>query len=279
MNLLENLRRLFIEPIRTYPSVGNPQEETQQSRNPFRPAGSHLAERVAQEVDVELAAREEQARQKAEEERLAAEQKILEEEGAQRKTEEVKRELQETFERLGIMPVLQDLKDNIWQGGTILKPQVLAESYRGWINTRLEFSYPTATRGYWHNPGSGAMGAGYGESRGGSGYNPKIYIGVKSLDIAVQLRRDSKPNAQLLLWCNKKPKPFEYFTAAIKIPIGEDEKAMEQLRIFIVNDSKQRILNGLLPVSKAVAEGQDAIRDVRTFVAEHKYTLIDETRR
>lgn len=110
----------------------------------FLPNGSPLADSVRKAVQEELTAQSERANKDALERQLRRQFSIEDDE---RRRGEIKEGLQNTFTNLGVIEVLQDVRDHVWGAGEIAGPTINDFSVdpqrwnRGEIFAALEFVY------------------------------------------------------------------------------------------------------------------------------------------
>lgn len=221
------------------------------------PSGSPLAEGVRQAFDAELSARSLADKQRLEAEQLATEQERLEAGEAARKTEELKQRLQgtlqEIYTRLGIPEILQDIRDNIWKGGELESPHF---KWADRIIGGVAFRYETAKDGSWSYDFSS-----WGEGSGSGYENPRIYAEEEFFRIYVsQYNPLGIKLGNPALFVNSSGR--ELIHSGEGIPIDDKAKVLTELHSLIVEDSKQRLLDGRLPLSALVAKGRREIDDV-----------------
>ncbi|MBI2268455.1 MAG: hypothetical protein HYU80_03380 [Candidatus Blackburnbacteria bacterium] len=253
--LQERLRRCFL---------GEPQQPPIKRLRPPSglPGGSSLADQVRLAVEAALAQQEESRRQTiAEQQRVVAEQERIEREKKEqihRHEEEIKIALQNGFCTLGVSETLRDVQQNIWKAGEVTSQQlcrISVDSGDIWVD--LVFEYPTAT--------TGAYTVHTGLYSSDTRYSPSIYMMSTFFRIALNAKREDD---QIIL----------RYGETIVTP-DEDGKTLFQqlLQQDIVEDTRQRFLNGELPLSKLVAKGQMQISEAVYIARKHHEPIEDKT--
>jgi hypothetical protein len=266
---------------------GRPHGEssTPQSEPPYQPSGSPLADAVNKAVEKAVIEKNETERLSSLEAARKAEQNRQEAATRKKETTETKTHLQEVFTSLEIAEALQDVKKNVWKGGILVAPNtelypkeedsywnVTAGSKGGLIRAGLQFSYPSATTGYYHTEIRD-----YGIVTGTSeGYSPKIYEVTQAISVGVSL--DKSQSREALLFSSPVLKDWNRGFREKSFLLQQDnlDEAREWLREMLIEDSKNRIMRGLLPLSLPVAQGQEQVRSVIDFAKKNGYKLTDE---
>lgn len=105
-------------------------------REPFRPSGSPLADKIAQAIDADLAAQAAAPIIKAEQERLAEEERL-------KKVEEMRQRLTAEFEKLDARRLLTEVQA-VWQGGEVQEEpttEIRDSASQGKISLSLVYGY------------------------------------------------------------------------------------------------------------------------------------------
>lgn len=239
----------------------------------YHPTGSPLADEVSKAID------EAHKKQAIEQEYTllhkctVSEDKRKKEVQFQREIEETEKALRLTYNRFGISQILQDLRKNVWRGGQLSESVLVKQPKVGTVSGRLEFSYPNATEGR-HEISEGEQGAAY-----RTAWHPTIYTQTDSLEIGVLLERGT----QFLFLGDPFPSSYSSRSSDIwcpnnRIPIetAEDNNIKKELMALVVEDSKRRIIHGLLPLSEAASKGNETVKEVAAFAKRNHLKIMDK---